>query len=142
MTPSTIVLTDTANCFKMARRALLDGAHGLRDIQALKLWEGTYNSFGEYVEQECQISQSYASKLIKTYEHYIINGGVSHATLEGTDVEKLYLAISLTGTTHEQAVKAETLTRQEIKAELAVKDGVEHECVPISICKTCSKRLA
>lgn len=139
--PQARVLEDAANCFKSARRNLIEGAARLYHISTDSLWEGSYSSLGEFVEQECQISAGYASKLIKAYDYYIVKGGLSPRNLATTDPEKLYLAISLPGKPADQALKAETWTRQEIKAELAVKDGKEHEHEPITICRVCNKRM-
>jgi hypothetical protein len=94
------------------------------------------------VESECQISASYASKLVKTYEHYVIQGGLSHAKLKATDPEKLYLAIALKGSPERQAVKAETLSRQELKAETHEVDGKDCEhLTTIKICANCHARV-
>lgn len=135
------ILKDTAYCFLNARRNIFEGAAGLHTIFTQKLFLSDYTTFGAYVEQECQISQSYATKLIKAYDHYVLQGGISQRKLESIDMEKAYLALSLPGTPEKQLAQAETLTRQELKAERASQGGVEHECEAISICKTCSKRL-
>lgn len=142
MKPTTTILKDCAVAFKSARQGLLQGAALLSTISKDKLWENDYTSFGEYVEQECQISQGYASKLITAYEHYVVQGGLSHAKLSATDPEKLYLAIKLIGTPEEQAVKAETLTRTELKQEIVSQDGVEcAHPTHITICSQCHVRV-
>lgn len=140
--PQDVVLTEAALCFIQARRNLIEGAAYLYQISTNSLWEGKFSSLGAYVEQECQLSQGYASKLIKAYEHYVVEGGLSQRKIEGTDPEKLYLAIALTGTPEEQAMKAETLTRSELKQERAMKDDVECEhLTTIHICASCHQRV-
>jgi hypothetical protein len=59
-----------------------EGASLLYQIDQEKLWEGNYDSFGEYVEQECQLSQGYASKLLQSWKFYVIEGGLSQAKLQ------------------------------------------------------------
>ncbi len=139
---STTILKDAAACFRDARGNLLEGAKLLHTIYNSQLYLSEYTTFGEYVEDMCQLSPGYASKLIKTYEHYAINGKVSQRNLEHTDVEKLYLAINLKGTPLQQATKALTLSRSELKSERFEKDGKDcsHE-IQVTICATCNKRL-
>ena len=137
------ILQETAKCFTAARKNLMQGAAQLYKISKEDLWDnGQYSSFSEYLNGECQISDSFASKLITVYTHYVINGGVSQIKLESVDYEKLYLATKLTGDAEEQAVKAETLSRSEIKDELGSKDGVDcaHTNL-IQICAHCGKRV-
>lgn len=139
---TTTVLEEAADHFKSARTNILIGASLLYQIASERLWEAKYAKFGDYLEGECQISESYASKLIKSYKHYVVDGGLSPRNLEDTDLEKLYLAISLTGTPVQQAIKAETLTRSEIKAELSEKDGVECQHLQtLTICASCHARV-
>jgi len=137
------ILEETAACFTAARKNLIQGASQLYKISQEKLWDnGQYSSFSEYLNGECQISDSFASKLITVYTHYVVTGGVSQIKLESVDYEKLYLAAKLPGSVEEQAVKAETLSRSEIKDELASKDGVDcpHTNL-IQICAHCGKRV-
>lgn len=136
------ILKEAATCFRSARRNLIEGARLLNQISREGLWEGTHSTFGGYVEQECQLSQGYASKLITAYQHYVLKGGLSHAKLQDTDPEKLYLAISLTGTPEQQAEKAEMWSRQEIRDELNSNEhgDCKHEEI-IKICAKCKKRV-
>lgn len=142
MMPVDSVLERAAKCFTSARQSVMDGTPLLHEIREKRLYDGRYASFGEYVEQECQISQSFAAKLCKVYEHYVIQGGVARAQLKEVDSEKLYLAISLPGTPDFQAVRAQTWSRAEIKAELASNGG--EECLhteQVTICAHCHKRI-
>lgn len=126
--PTDQVLQRAQECFSGVRQRIAEGMEYLYIIQADKLWDnGQYSSFGEYVEQGLGISEGMASKLIKTYKHYILNGSLSQRNLEGVDAEKAYLAISLPGTPEEQLIKAETLTRREIKEQLVEETHGPHE---------------
>jgi hypothetical protein len=102
-------------------------------------WEERADTWGEFCEQDLGISQSYASKLLTTYTHYVIDGGVKPEVLTGTDYERLYLARTLPGTPEEQATMAKTLSRREIK-ETKNETNV-HDHIPVTICKICSVRF-
>lgn len=143
MTPQTTILKDCADCFSKARQNLMEGAKLLYQIQEHKLFEGRFDSFGEYVEQELQISQSFAAKLCKAFHFYAIEGGYSIKELQGIDSEKLYLSMNLPGNTEEKLEKAKLLSRSEIKAELGVREGRECEhLTKITICANCHLRVS
>jgi hypothetical protein len=72
---------------------------------------------------------------------YVLDGGISHAKLEGIDQEKLYLARDLAGDVEEKLAKAATLTRRELKESKQDEDGHNHEPVEITLCKICGIRL-
>lgn len=122
------ILTKAAQCFTTARKNLLVGASMLHEISTKQLWEGTYSSFNEYVESECQIKPSFASKLITVYQYWVIDNGVSPLNLQGIDTERLYLARKLNGTAEEILLKATTLNRQDLKEELREEKFGEHTC--------------
>lgn len=138
------ILTATAECFTNARRNVYEGAKLLYQINEEKLWESEYDSFNAFLEQDCQISAGYASKLIQSWKFYVVEGGLSQAKLSHVDAEKLYLALKLpTGSPEKRLTQALTLSRQELRAELAEdENGNEHTCEPLTICKICNKRLA
>lgn len=143
MTPQTTILDQAAQCFTSARRNIYEGTALLYRIDQEKSWEGQFSSFGEYVEQECQLSQGYASKLLQSWKFYVIDGGLSQAKLNGVDAEKLYLALKLPdGTPEKRLIQAQTLSRQELRAELAEKDGedCQHEQT-VTICSRCHQRV-
>jgi len=138
---STTVLEKCVTCFTAARQNLIEGAKYLHEISHAKLWQDNYNSFGEFVEQECQISQGFASKLISVYEHYLVAGGVSQRNLENVDAEKLYLASKLPGTPEEQLTKALTLSRGELKQQKQFEDTGAECTHPSLICAKCHSKV-
>lgn len=142
MTPSTTILKETAELFAKARINLYYAAKRLYEIKEKDLWKGAYSSFGEYVESECQISQSFAAKLIRVHGHYVLEGGVKADQIREVDTEKLYLALRLPGTPEAQLTRASTWTRSEIKAEIASQGGEEcsHETT-VTICAHCHARI-
>lgn len=143
MTPALTILDKAVSCFRTVHQNLLEGAQHLHHIEEREYWNQRHDSFGAFVEEECGISASMASKLLRTYRHYVIAGGIAPASLRGIDNEKLYLAITTKGTPHEQVARAATLSRQELKAERAEKDGVQctHETT-VHICSSCHLRIA
>lgn len=141
---ATTKLESAIACFQGVRTKISEGMKHLYDIAESKLWDnGQYSSFGEFVEEGCGISESLASKLLKIYKHYAVEGGIEYARLSNTDSEKLYLAIGLPGTPEEKLNRAEMLTRRDIKDSLAVKDGVEctHDTL-IQICAHCGRKVS
>lgn len=142
MTPATNILKEAANCFKASRVSAIIGAGYLHRISAERLYEGQYASFGEFCEEACQISPSFAAKLIQIHEHYAIQGKITPSRLRGIDAEKLYLATRLPMKPEEQLMRADTWSRSEIKAELASKGGADctHEKT-ITLCVTCHARV-
>lgn len=142
MLPSLNLLETAATCFKQAQKNLIQGAALLYRINSEKIWESNYSSFGEYVEQECGISTSMASKLLKAYSYYAIESNIPQQELENVDYEKLYLTTALKDLTpEEKLVRAKSWSRSEIKAELSQKDGID--CAhpnKITICATCHAR--
>lgn len=138
------VLDKCATCFTSARRSLLEGAKLLLEIKEKEVWAERHDSFSEYLSDVCQISDGFASKLIKVYEHYVLGAKLPPQDLEVVDSEKLYLAINIPSDPHEQFQRALTLTRSELQDEVREsKHGVcncaEHE--HIKICTGCRKRV-
>lgn len=139
MLPSTNILERAALCFGTVRKNLLWGAELLHKIFHEKLYEGNYSSFEEYVQEECQIKPSFASKLIAVHEYWIVQNQVAPVKLVGIDMEKLYLARKL-GDPQKALIKAQTLTRDDLKAELREEvNCTEH--TPVTFCATCKVRL-
>lgn len=142
---SITLLKEASDCFKEARKNVYDGARLLYRIQADNLWEGQYSSFTEYVEQECQLSKSYLSKLLQAWKYYVIDGGVKQSSLVGIDSDKLYFAMRLpTGSVEQRLVKAKEWNREDLRAELSTVDGHECEHPPesqVTLCGKCQKRV-
>ena len=135
------LLEKTEQLFHSARVSLIEAASCLYKCIETDAWKDKFDTQGEFVES-LGLSQSGASKMLTAYKHFVIEGAVSHAKLASVDLEKLYLATSLTGTPSQQLVKAETLSRSEIRSQRIFEDtGSEHDHDPITICKICHQRL-
>lgn len=127
--------------FRETRKSLMIAAKLLWQVREEGAFNGKWDNFSDYLEQGCGISRGYGSKLLASYEHYILNGGLSEDKVAKVDVDKLYNALSLKGTPAEQLSKALTLTRRDIKELRADEDGHVCEGVTLVLCKTCNKRM-
>lgn len=135
------LLEKTEQLFHSARLSFVEAAAALYEVRETKAWEAEYETWQDYL-QTISVSQSQASKWLSVFEHYALKGSVSHAKIAGTDVEKLYLATTLTGTPEEQATKAQLLSRSELRAQRAFEiNGKEHEHEAVTICNICHMRL-
>jgi len=135
------ILKQCADKFQAARQDLIGGAELLYQISTEELYKGKYDSFGDYVEEECKISRSMASKLVNTYGYFVLKAGVSPRNLADVDHEKLYLAMGLPGSPMKQLASARELSRSEIRQELKdPEDKCLHEHT-YTICSACHKRL-
>lgn len=135
------LLDQTEQLFHSARLSLIEAAAALYEVRRTEAWKERYENWQDFLET-ISVSQSQASKMLYVFEHYAIEGGVSHAKVAGTDLEKLYLATGLEGTPEEQVEKASLLSRSEIRAQRVYEErGEEHEHMPITICSVCHTRL-
>lgn len=135
------LLKNASDSFRGARKNLMEGAAYLHEIEQTDAWELHYSSFGEFIESECQMSRSAASKLVLTYKFYVLDNGVSPAKLETIGAEKLYAALQLEGSAEKKLAMAETLSRSELRTELKdPNDTCLHE-ETYTICRSCNKRL-
>jgi len=121
------LLEKTEALFHSARRATMEAIISLYQVKETEAWREKYDSLGEFID-ELGISRSAASKLFTVHTHYLIEGKISLAKLEQVDVEKLYLATSLTGSPKEQFEKALVLSRAELKEQKVFEEtGQEHQ---------------
>lgn len=133
------LLTDTKEAFANVRSSVVVAMQKLYQVREELAWREKAETWGEYVESELSISQSFASKLLTVNQHYLVEAGISPDKLAGIDYECLYLAASTEGSYEEQIAKAANLTRRELREER--NEEQPHEHLPITICKTCSLRL-
>lgn len=136
---TTGLLQETKDAFANMRHSVLDAMVKLAQVKEQVAWEQVAPNWGQYVESELGISQSFASKLLTVHTNYFVLGGLSQEKLQGIDYECLYLAAKTEGTVEEQVAKARTLTRRELKEER--NDDKPHDHEPVSICKICQIRL-
>ena len=135
------ILKEAAGYFKGARQNLMAGAELLHKIKAEELWKGKHESFSEYLEEDCQISDGMASKLIQVWQFYVIEGGFRGEKMIGADIEKLYMAAKLKSSPEKALSQALTLTRQELKSELNDPDDTCKHPATYKVCTICHGRL-
>lgn len=123
---------ETKDLLKFVRQNLVGVAANLCFLR-----ENDTRPWAEVLE-DLDLSQGFASKLVLSYTHYVIEGGLEPERLAGVDVEKLYLSAKTGGNVEEQLARAQTLTRGELKLERDENHDHEHEW--IEICKHCSIR--
>lgn len=125
-------------------RSLLNAVRG----SSIKIGENLYNiknileagtDWRDFLRDEFDIGESFASKLMSIHRVLVVEGGISQEKLEGIDGEKLYLALKLEGTAEEKVAKAATLTRRDLKEE-RVDDGHIHSGEKVQIWKCCGMR--
>jgi len=119
---------ETVELVKSIETRFLELGARLYKIREEKLWVGAYYSFNEFL-CDLKLTPGNASILASVHKHYVLDGGIAIESLAGVSYSNLYEAIPLIvkeGATS-AAVKAETLTRAEIKEEVQEKKlGTEH----------------
>jgi len=116
-------LDDPQQCiasFQSVRGSQIEAMMRLAAVFAANTWKDKAVSWSEFVESDLQISQSAASKLLRVHEAYLLSGTTTSAQLEGTDIEKLYLAIPLLKENPKGEVieQARLLSRAELKESI------------------------
>ncbi len=133
------LIEETINIFRGLRVNTLVAMQKLYQLHESGEWKDKEGNWGSFVEEHLQISQSFASKLLTTYKHYVIEGGMEENQLSGVDHEKLYLAAKIEGTPEEKVAKAKTLSRAELRQEY--QEDKPHAFEAKTICKVCGGSL-
>lgn len=132
---------------KKIGNSFMELAMRLHNIRSRALWQDSWDSWEEFV-CHLDISQATASKLIKVYEHYVIDHGIEKSVLADAPWSNLY-ELMPTATTKELAVgaveKSKLLRREEVREEAReAKHGkCNHEDefeVHIMQCRRCGAR--
>lgn len=133
MTDNLLKLTKAA--FIKARKSMVEAMQFLYAVHEEGAWKEVAETWGDYLTQELDVQQSQASLLLGINRHFLVEGGMEPADIEGIDIQKLHAARSLPGTVEEQVAKAATLSRAELRAER--QDAEPHPFDPKEICKIC-----
>lgn len=121
---------ETIDLVKSIETRFLELGARLYKIREDRLWEGTYDSYNDFLHV-IHLTPGNASILASVHKNYVVDGGIPTESLAGISYSNLYEAIPLIekeGVTV-AAVKAETLTRAEIKDEVRDQKFGEHEHV-------------
>lgn len=142
LTSNQTLLQEAKNAFTMMKGCTHLAMQKLYKIKEENVWQEVSKTWGEYVESELGISQSFASRLLTVHRVFLTEGGLQPLQLQGIDVDKLYLAKDLEGTAEEKVAKAKTLTRLDLKQSKGI-DDPNHVHVPktITICDSCGMKL-
>lgn len=141
LTPTQTLLQETKQAFSMVKGSTLVAMQKLAEVKEKGAWESVSPNWGEYVEAELGISQSFASKLLTVHKAYLSDGGLQPLQLHGVDYERLYLARELPGTPEQRVAMAKTLSRRELKETKVENSDHEHTPKTITVCDTCGMRL-
>ncbi|MBL0320517.1 MAG: hypothetical protein IPP74_14675 [Alphaproteobacteria bacterium] len=100
----------------------------LYKIHEEKLWEGSFDSYVDFLES-ARISESQASIFANIHKYYVLEGGIQEDRLALIGYSNLHQALPLIQAegVESAVVKAQTLTREEIKDDVrGIKFGDEH----------------
>ncbi len=134
------LLQETKDAFSKLKGSVVEAMQLLYKVRESGEWQSVSETWTDYVRDELDISQGFASRLISVNNHYLIEGGLSPENIEGIDHERLYIAAQTDGSVEEQLAKARTLTRRELKEE-RVEGGHVHGTEIIQIYKCCGMRV-
>ena len=121
---------ETIDLIKSIENRFLELGARLYKIREEKLWSSTYDSYQEFLDV-AKINPGNASILAKIHQHYVVEGKQKQKDLAGIGYSNLYEAIPLIERDgiETAVVKANTLTRSEIKDEVREQKHGEHEHV-------------
>lgn len=120
-------LRETIDLTKAIETRFLELGKRLYKIREEKLWLDTYDSYTEFLDA-AHINPTHASMLASIHRSYVVEGGKTFAELAKTGFSNLYAAIPLIERDgiDTAVIKAETLTRSEIKDEVREQKHGEH----------------
>ena len=100
-------------------------------IREEKLWQGSFDSYVDFLDS-ARISESQASIFANIHKHYVLDGGIDMQRLAQIGYSNLHKAIPLIEREGVEVavVKAQTLTREEIKDEVREAEHGIHTHVP------------
>ena len=137
-------LRETIDIIKQIETRFLELGSRLYTIREKRMWEGTYDSFNEFLDT-ARITPGHASILISIHKNYIIEGKRTQEQLAGIGYSNLYESIPLIERegVENAVIIASTLTRSEIKDEVRdIRHGEHDHEIGIdrwATCKTCNK---
>ena len=144
MMKPTEYLRETIDIIKQIETRFLELGSRLYTIREKRMWEGTYDSFNEFLDT-ARITPGHASILISIHKNYIIEGKRTQEQLAGIGYSNLYESIPLIERegVENAVIIASTLTRSEIKDEVRdIRHGEHDHEIGIdrwATCKTCNK---
>lgn len=100
-------------------------------IREEKLWQGSFDSYVDFLDS-ARIGEGQASIFASIYKNYVLDGGIDMQRLAQIGYSNLHKAIPLIEREGVEVavVKAQTLTREEIKDEVREAEHGVHEHTP------------
>lgn len=135
---------ETIDLVKSIETRFLELGARLYKIKEEKLWEGSYDSFYEFLDA-AHVNPSMATMLTKVHQFYVVEGKQKPEQLKSIGYSNLYQAIPLIERDGIEGavVKAETLTRSEIIDEVKEKKHGAHKhtvgAERWGVCEKCGK---
>lgn len=122
---------ETIDLVKSIETRFLELGSRLYKIKEENLWEGTYDSYYEFLDA-AHVNPSMASMLVKVHQYYVVEGKQTPERLKNIGYSNLYQSIPLIERDGIETtiVKAETLTRSEIIDEVKEQKHGEHVHTP------------
>ena len=120
-------IRETIDLVRSIETRFLELGARLFKIREEKLWGDTYDSYSEFLDA-AKINHGHASILASIHKAYVIDGNINQEKLAGIGYSNLYEAIPLIERDgiKNAVVKADTLTRSEIKDEVRDQKHGEH----------------
>lgn len=124
LTNNQVLIQETKSLIGSVRQNLVKVAANLHFLRAT----GEHEKFGEWAEEEFGLSRSMTSKLLTSYQAWVVRAGIPLERLENIDYEKLYGYVPLLeGKDPEQALaEVNSWSRADIKAEKSEKAPCFH----------------
>lgn len=141
---ATNYVRETIDLVRQIETRFLELGARLFNIREKRLWEESYDSYSDFLEV-AKINPGHASIFEKIHRYYIVEGKKDMKQLAGIGYTNLYEAIPLIEKDgiDKAIVKAETLTRSEIKDEVRDQKHGEHDHIlgkeRWGMCETCGK---
>lgn len=137
-------LRATAELITSIQTRFLELGARLYKIHEEKLWQGSYDSYPEFLES-ARISESQASIFANIHKYYVLEGGIQEDRLALIGYSNLHQAMPLIEKegVESAVVKALTLTRSEIRDEVREAEHGIHAHVlgdaHFAFCTECKK---
>jgi len=128
------LIQTTKELWNQGKKVMIQVAWNLLKIRESGEWEKYgHKTFQQFCQEELDISQSQASKLIQVADYYLEK--YTPEQIGPVDYERLYASTKLPGTPEENLSKALTWSRDDFKKEKA--EITIHDPKWITYCEVC-----
>lgn len=128
------LIAETRELWNAGKKVMIQVAYNLLKIRDSEEWEKyEHKTFQQFCQNELDISQSQASKLIQVADYYLDK--YTPEQIGACDYERLYASTKLPGTPEENLSKALTWSRDDFKKEKA--ELTPHDFKEVCYCSIC-----